>query len=208
MSWSLRTWVYLLTATLIGILAISILISAQTPTKPIVRFTATTENVATPGQAVRIELFAWSTDAERDQLAKAWTSPPQPPPTVVTDAAPAGRGRGNRGGAAAANAGAAPAAAAARGGDAAAAAGGDDAQAAAARGGRGGRGGRGARGGGGGDAPPPPPPPMTPTTSLAATIQKASSVGMLWTSETVGYSIRYAYRVPQPDGGERIILAT
>ena len=31
---------------------------------------------------------------------------------------------------------------------------------------------------------------------------------MLWTSETVGYSIRYAYRVPQPDGSERIILAT
>src|SRR5262249_33561845 len=123
----------------------------------------------------------------------------------VTDAAPAGRGRGNRGGAAAANAGAAPAAAGARGD---AAAGADDAQAAAARGGRGGRGGRGARGGGGGDAPPPPPPPMTPSTSLAATLQKASSVGMLWTSETVGYSIRYAYRLPQPDGSERIILAT
>jgi hypothetical protein len=31
---------------------------------------------------------------------------------------------------------------------------------------------------------------------------------MLWTSETVGYSIRYAYRLTQPDGGERIILAT
>jgi hypothetical protein len=31
---------------------------------------------------------------------------------------------------------------------------------------------------------------------------------MLWTSETVGYSIRYAYRVPQPNGAERIILAT
>src|SRR5262245_10319387 len=49
---------------------------------------------------------------------------------------------------------------------------------------------------------------MTPETSLAAALQKAPSVGMLWTSETVGYSIRYAYRLPQPDGSERIILAT
>lgn len=49
---------------------------------------------------------------------------------------------------------------------------------------------------------------MTPTTSLAVALQKAPSVGMLWTSETVGYSIRYAYRLPQPDGNERIILAT
>ena len=49
---------------------------------------------------------------------------------------------------------------------------------------------------------------MTPTTSLAATLQKAQSVGMIWTSETVGYSIRYAYRLPQADGSERIILTT
>jgi hypothetical protein len=33
-------------------------------------------------------------------------------------------------------------------------------------------------------------------------------VGILWTSENVGYSIKYAYRLPQPDGSERIILAT
>jgi hypothetical protein len=38
-------------------------------------------------------------------------------------------------------------------------------------------------------------------------LQDASTVGILWTSEKLGYSIRYAYRVPQPDGGERIILA-
>jgi len=50
--------------------------------------------------------------------------------------------------------------------------------------------------------------PVTPTMSLASALQKASSVGMIWTSETVGYSIRYAYRVPQPDGSEHIILAT
>jgi hypothetical protein len=50
--------------------------------------------------------------------------------------------------------------------------------------------------------------PVTPTSSLAATLQKAPSVGMIWTSETVGYSVRYAYRLKQPDGSERIILAT
>jgi hypothetical protein len=48
----------------------------------------------------------------------------------------------------------------------------------------------------------------TPEASLAAAIKKASSVGILWTSENVGYSIKYAYRLSQPDGSERIILAT
>jgi hypothetical protein len=43
---------------------------------------------------------------------------------------------------------------------------------------------------------------------LAAAVQSATGVGYLWTSESVGYSLRYAYRFPQPDGGERIILIT
>jgi hypothetical protein len=43
---------------------------------------------------------------------------------------------------------------------------------------------------------------------LAAALKKAPTIGFLWTSETVGYSIKYAYRVPQADGGQRIILAT
>jgi hypothetical protein len=33
-------------------------------------------------------------------------------------------------------------------------------------------------------------------------------VGILWTPEAAGYSIRYAYRSTKPDGSERIILAT
>lgn len=49
--------------------------------------------------AIRINLLRWSTDAERDQLLKAWTQPTAP--------APAGGGRGGRG-----RGGAAPAAAA------------------------------------------------------------------------------------------------
>ena len=41
-----------------------------------------------------------------------------------------------------------------------------------------------------------------------AALRKAATVGYLWTNEVVGYSIKYAYRTPLPDGGERIILAT
>jgi hypothetical protein len=152
----------------IALIAISILTTAQTPIKPIARFTSTTDS-----QSVRIEVFAWSTDADRDEFAKAWTSPPKPAP-VVEPEAPAGNrggGRGNRGG---------------------------------------GRGNRGGGGGGGGDDAPPPAPaaPITPAASLGSALNKAASVGMMWTSETVGYSIRYAYRVPQTDASERIILAT
>ena len=34
------------------------------------------------------------------------------------------------------------------------------------------------------------------------------TVGYLWTSASAGYSIRYAYRIPSADGGQRIILLT
>lgn len=53
-----------------------------------------------------------------------------------------------------------------------------------------------------------PPPPRTPETSLAAALSKAPTVGYLWSSEVAGYAIRYAVRLPQPGGGERVILLT
>jgi hypothetical protein len=34
------------------------------------------------------------------------------------------------------------------------------------------------------------------------------TVGYLWTSASAGYSIRYAYRIPSTDGGQRIIILT
>jgi hypothetical protein len=43
---------------------------------------------------------------------------------------------------------------------------------------------------------------------LTAAIGSAPTVGYIWTNDITGYSIKYAYRVPAPDGGERIILAT
>src|SRR5262249_62128730 len=70
--------------------------------------------------------------------------------------------------------------------------------------GRGGGGGRGGAGGGAAaDAPR-----QTPEGSLAAALQAAKTVGYVWSSESAGYSLRYAYRLPQPDGSERIIFAT
>lgn len=36
----------------------------------------------------------------------------------------------------------------------------------------------------------------------------APTLGYIWTSETVGYSVRYAHRLTMPDGTERVIVAT
>lgn len=199
---------------------------AQAPTL-VARFTAVTSNVSGAGDIVRIEMLKWSTDAERDQFLNAFLHPPVPaggggggrgrggaarggdaanppatppanPPTAdgatppaaappaAGAAAAAGRGAG-RG--AAGRGGAAPAAAAAAGAPPLP----DDAPAA-------GRGG--GRGAAVADAVP-----ETPESFLAATLQKANTVGFLWTSESAGYSIKYAYRVTG-EGGERIIFAT
>jgi hypothetical protein len=64
--------------------------------------------------------------------------------------------------------------------------------------GRGGRGGRGAASA----------PPLTPEAALAGAIRRAPSIGYIWTNDVTGYSIKYAHRLPLPDGGERIVLAT
>jgi hypothetical protein len=76
-----------------------------------------------------------------------------------------------------------------------------------AAGGRGGaaagRGGGGGRGGRGGDAAP-----VTPIAAFTAALQKAPTIGYLWTDDVTGYSIKYATRTAQPDGSERIVLAT
>jgi hypothetical protein len=43
---------------------------------------------------------------------------------------------------------------------------------------------------------------------LTAAIGKAPTVGYIWTNEAVGYSVKYAYRIPSSDGGERVVLVT
>jgi hypothetical protein len=77
---------------------------------------------------------------------------------------------------------------------------GDDGRAAGA-----GRAGRGARGRGRGA---PPPAPLSPTAALALAIGRAPTIGYLWTADVTGYAIKYATRMPLPDGGERVILAS
>ena len=230
---------------LLGIMAISLLTLAQTPTAagPVMRFTATTANVSGAPDAIRIDVLAWSTDAERDQLVGAWNL--TAPAAGARGGAAGGRGgapgaggagggggRGARGGdagrggapaAGGAAGGAAPAAApdaaapaanppaagAAPAGAAAAAGGGRGAaDAGAAAGGGGGRGGRGGGGGRGGAGAAADTVRQTPEGALAAALQTAKTVGYLWTSESAGYSLRYAYRLKQADGGERIIFAT
>ncbi len=43
---------------------------------------------------------------------------------------------------------------------------------------------------------------------LQAGLEAAPTLGIVWTGESLGYSLRYAHRVALPDGGERIIIAT
>jgi hypothetical protein len=43
---------------------------------------------------------------------------------------------------------------------------------------------------------------------FTAALQKAPTIGYLWTSDVTGYSIKYAWHTTQPDGSERIVLAT
>lgn len=44
--------------------------------------------------------------------------------------------------------------------------------------------------------------------ALADAMSKAPSLGTIWTNESLGYTIRYAYRVPTSNGSERVIFAT
>ena len=43
---------------------------------------------------------------------------------------------------------------------------------------------------------------------LQAALEAAPTLGIIWSGENLGYSLRYAHRVALPDGGERIIFAT
>ena len=47
-----------------------------------------------------------------------------------------------------------------------------------------------------------------PETALANALQQTTTVGYLWSSEIAGYALRYAGKVTNPDGSQRIILMT
>ena len=65
--------------------------------------------------------------------------------------------------------------------------------------------GRGARGRGRGG---PAGAPLSPTAVLAQVLGRAPTIGYLWTADVTGYAIKYATRMPLPDGGERVIIAS
>ncbi|MGA2715708.1 MAG: hypothetical protein ABSG41_21620 [Bryobacteraceae bacterium] len=171
---------------LAGVLLAALLTTAQTSkTAPIPSLTATTDNVSGAHEKIRIDVLRWSTDEERDQFLAAWT---------LTGGGGRGRGRGGRG----ANDGPSDPFGSFKGGaaapvsDAVAAALAPDPTVEDAPRGR------------GGEAAPRP----TPESSLLAALEKGATVGHLWSSEVAGYGIHYAIRLPEPDGGERIILIT
>ena len=45
-------------------------------------------------------------------------------------------------------------------------------------------------------------------TEFISVLAKQPTLGYLWTSESAGYSVRYAYKMSLPDGGERVVIAT
>src|SRR4051812_38524304 len=77
----------------LGVLLVGAMaMSAQAPQA--VRLTATTQNVSGAGEAIKITIATWSTDAQKDEMVAAWML------TNASAAAADGRGgRGGRGGA-------------------------------------------------------------------------------------------------------------
>jgi hypothetical protein len=63
--------------------------------------------------------------------------------------------------------------------------------------------GRGARGGRAAAAPP-----LSPAARLDAAIKAAPTCGYIWSDGVTGYSIKYAWRSPSANGGDRIVLVT
>jgi len=171
-------------------LSFALIFFQATGTSPIA-LTAKSANVAQSGTPIKLNILRWSTDDERKPIVAA-LDPAAQEAAAQAAASSGGRGGRGRGGAR---------------GDQGAAAGldpNDPALADLVAAGRGGRGGRGR--GGRGDAEPAK--PADPIVTLTGALNKAPTVGYLWTNEVVGYSIKYAFRASLPDGGERIILAT
>jgi hypothetical protein len=169
----------------------------NTAAAAVMNITAKSANVGEPGIPVRIDILRWSTDEEMLPMLAALNPALAPPPAAGARGGRGG-GRGGRGAQAAADD-VAPDPALAE----------VDGAGGGGGGGRGGRGGgRGGRGGRGGDAAAAPAKPPDPIQILNTAIEKAPTVGYIWTNEVVGYSIKYAQRIASPDGSERIILAT
>ena len=51
-------------------------------------------------------------------------------------------------------------------------------------------------------------PPLSPIAAFTAALNRVPTVGYLWTNDITGYSIKYAWHSPLPDGTERIVLVS
>jgi hypothetical protein len=69
-------------------------------------------------------------------------------------------------------------------------------------------GGRGAAGRGRGRGRGGAAPPLSPIAAFTAALGRAPTLGYIWTNEVTGYSVKYAWHSPLPDGTDRIILAS
>ncbi|MEO8100519.1 MAG: hypothetical protein ABI811_22665 [Acidobacteriota bacterium] len=49
---------------------------------------------------------------------------------------------------------------------------------------------------------------ISPSTALARALQETTTVGYLWSSEMAGYALRYAGKIANPDGSQRVLLIT
>ena len=50
--------------------------------------------------------------------------------------------------------------------------------------------------------------PLSPIAAFTAALGRAPTIGYIWTSDITGYSIKYAWHAPQPDGTDRIVVAS
>src|SRR5262249_1277882 len=50
--------------------------------------------------------------------------------------------------------------------------------------------------------------PAAPVDPIAKALGATPTVGFFWTSDVAGFSLKYAYRITNPDGSQRIILVT
>ncbi len=49
---------------------------------------------------------------------------------------------------------------------------------------------------------------LTPIAAFTAALGRAPTLGYIWTNDVTGYSIKYAWHSPLPDGTDRIVLAS
>ncbi len=171
-----------------GIFVAVVTAMAESPASENITFTAMADNVAAKN-SIKIDVLRWSTDAELTQMMEAWNKTGPIAKKVLAEAtraavqAAATQRRNDRGTTGTARRDQVDDATRAKNAAAAAALQKKAQQEAEQK--------------------------ITPENLLVAAMDETPAVGYVWSSgETAGYMIRYAVKLPDPNGGERIILVT